>query len=67
MLFVARAVGMEPFMELSRRDRIRFVVCEDNMAVWLGLLLLREQGTTGRVAPGAPTRGDVDSVVVLVV
>jgi hypothetical protein len=32
LLFVARAVGMEPFMELSRRERLRFVVCEDNSA-----------------------------------
>jgi hypothetical protein len=32
LLFVARAVGMEPFMELSRSRGAKFVVCEDNMA-----------------------------------
>jgi hypothetical protein len=35
LLFVARAVGMEPFMELSRSREARFVVCDDNLAVWL--------------------------------
>jgi hypothetical protein len=33
LLFVARAVGMEPLMELSRTRRAEFVVCEDNLAV----------------------------------
>jgi hypothetical protein len=37
LLFVVRAVGMELFMELSRRDGDGLVVCEDNSAARLGL------------------------------
>jgi hypothetical protein len=33
LLFGVRAVGMEPFMELSRLREARFVVSEDNLAV----------------------------------
>jgi hypothetical protein len=40
LLFVARAVGMELFMELSRSRGSKFVVCEDNLAVERAVLRL---------------------------
>src|SRR5438132_11962655 len=42
-----RAVGMEPFIELCRRDEARFVACEDNLAVARVDLLCAKGG--GRV------------------